>query len=140
MLSMKVQRSCLRSIQGRAVLERSLWTMHELPITESILEIALRHANKAGANRITDIHLVIGELSSIVDESVAFYWDIISEGTIAEGAELHFRRVRTEMRCLDCNQQYNPGESELKCPFCGSYHVQVISGEEFSLEAIEVES
>ena len=73
--------------------------MHELPITESILEIAIRHAEKAGAKRITDIHLVIGQLSSIVDESVSFYWDIISKDTIAEGAELHFRRVQIQMLC-----------------------------------------
>ena len=115
-------------------------TMHELPITESILEIALRHAEGAQAKRVTDIHLVIGQLSSIVDESVSFYWDIISKGTIAEGAELHFRRIQTEMLCLDCNQRYNPGEGGLACPSCKSSRVRVVAGEEFSLEAIEVDT
>jgi len=38
-------------------------TMHELPITESILEIAQRHGMQAGATRISDIFLVIGQLS-----------------------------------------------------------------------------
>jgi hydrogenase nickel incorporation protein HypA/HybF len=113
--------------------------MHELPITESILEIALRHAEQAGARRITDIHLVIGQLSSIVDESVSFYWDIVSDGSIAEGAELHFRRIQTEMLCLDCNQRYHPDEGDLACPNCKSTKVRVIAGEEFSLEAIEVD-
>ena len=114
--------------------------MHELPITESILEIAIRHAEKAGAKRITDIHLVIGQLSSIVDESVSFYWDIISKDTIAEGAELHFRRVQIQMLCLDCNQRYHPGKGDLACPSCQSSKVKVIAGEEFSLEAIEVDA
>lgn len=114
--------------------------MHELPITENILEIALRHAQQAGANRITDIHLVIGQLSSIVDDSVSFYWDIVSDGTIAEGANLHFRRIETEMLCLDCDLRYHPGESNLACPNCQSTKVKVIAGEEFSLEAIEVDS
>jgi len=114
--------------------------MHELPITESILEIALRHAEKAGVQRVTDIHLVIGQLSSIVDESISFYWDIVSDGTIAQGAELHFRRIQTEMLCLDCNQRYHPGEADLACPTCQSTKVKVIAGEEFSLEAIEVDS
>jgi len=114
--------------------------MHELPITENILEIALRHADKAHARRITDINLVIGQLSSIVDDSISFYWDIISKGTIAEGAELHFRRIPTELLCLDCNQRYNPGKSDLACPSCHSTKVKVVAGEEFFLETIEVEA
>ena len=47
--------------------------MHELPVTESILEIALRHAQEAGARRITDLYLIIGQLSTIVDDSIQFY-------------------------------------------------------------------
>ena len=42
--------------------------MHELSVTESVLEIACRHAEKAQASRVTDIYLEIGRLSSIVDE------------------------------------------------------------------------
>ena len=67
--------------------------MHELSVTESILEIALRHASKTKAARITNLYLVIGQLASIVDDSVQFYWDIISKDTIAEGAKLHFKRL-----------------------------------------------
>ncbi len=114
--------------------------MHELPITESILKIALRHADSAGATKITDIHLIIGKLASIVDESVQFYWDIISEETIAEGASLHFRTIPTEISCLDCDLRYHPEEGKLACPDCSSLHVRVIAGEEFRVEAIEVES
>ena len=114
--------------------------MHELPITENILEIALRHAEQAGAGCVTDIYLVIGQLASVVDESVKFYWDIISAGTIAEGARLHFDRRPAELICHDCTSTYQPAEGELACPACGSRNVRVISGEEFHMEAIEVES
>ena len=63
--------------------------MHELPITESILKIA---TGAAGGRPITVINLRIGELASIVDDSVQFYFDILSKGTLAEGATLHFDR------------------------------------------------
>ena len=112
--------------------------MHELGVTENILHIALRHAEEAQAARITDIYLVIGDLSSIVDESVQFYWDFVSEGTIAEKAQLHFRRVATEMLCLECQTTYAPN-SDLACPACGSAQIRVTAGEEFYLEAIDVE-
>jgi hydrogenase nickel incorporation protein HypA/HybF len=114
--------------------------MHELSITENLLEIALRHANSTNAQRITDLYLVIGDLSSIVDESVQFYWDIIASGTSAEGATLHFKRVPTKIVCLECDQQYSPHDSQMACPNCGGINVRINSGEEFFLEAIEVET
>jgi len=112
--------------------------MHELSITQNILDIALRHAEQAGASRINRINLTIGQLSSIVDDSVQFYWDLISEGTIAEGAKLTFKRIPTELLCLDCNQKYIPGVDELVCPNCGSTHIKIVAGLEFFLESIDV--
>ena len=113
--------------------------MHELPVTESILKIALRHAEVGGASRITDLYLVIGQLSSVVDDSVQFYWDILSKGTPAEGARLHFRRIPTEMICLNCGNHYAPGKDDLACPSCGGVSIRVTAGEEFYLEAIDVD-
>jgi len=106
-------------------------------ITESLLEIALRHAREAQAGRITDLYLVIGELSSVIDESVQFYWDIICEGTLAEGATLHFRRIPAAMACQECSETYDP-KVDLTCPTCGSSNVRIVSGQEFYLEAIDV--
>jgi hydrogenase nickel incorporation protein HypA/HybF len=114
--------------------------MHELSVTESILEIALRHAQKAGATRIAVLNLVVGQLSSLVDDSVQFYWDIISEDTLAEGATLNFRRISVELGCLDCNERYQPHSDDLACPACGSIRIKVLSGEEFYVESIEVQS
>ena len=114
--------------------------MHELPITQSILKIALNHAEQAGASRVTDLYVVIGKLSYVVDDSVQFYWDVIAKDTIAEGAQLHFRRVPVEFLCLDCNHHYAPDEENLACPQCGSTRVKIIAGEEFQLESIDVET
>ena len=114
--------------------------MHELAVTESILEIAMRHARAAQAKRITDLHLVIGQLSSIVDDSVQFYWEIITKGTPAENSCLHFERIVAQLLCLECNHQYSPLDEDLACPACGSLKVKIIAGEEFRLEAIDVET
>jgi len=109
--------------------------MHELAITENILDITLKHAN---GQKVTDLYLVIGQLSSIIDDSVQFYWDTISKGTLAEGAELHFKRIPTELLCRDCQTHFSPGPDNYACPKCGSNRVMIVAGEEFYLESIEV--
>jgi hydrogenase nickel incorporation protein HypA/HybF len=113
--------------------------MHELSVTESILEIAIRHAQEANAAQISDINLVIGKLSSIIDDSVQFYWDFVSQGTIAEGAQLHFRRLPVVLLCRSCNIQYSPPEGDYACSNCGGMNIQVVGGDEFYVEAIDVE-
>jgi hydrogenase nickel incorporation protein HypA/HybF len=113
--------------------------LHELSVAQSLLDIALRHAKQADATRITDLHLLIGDLASIVDDSLQFHWDMISQGTLAEGAQLHFQRIPTELRCDECGHTYQPGRGELVCPSCAGVRVRVVRGEEFQLESIEVE-
>jgi hydrogenase nickel incorporation protein HypA/HybF len=113
--------------------------MHELAVTESLLKIALEHAEKANARRVTDLYIVIGDLASMVDDSIQFYWEIIAKGTIAEQAKLHFRRVPAELQCMTCFEKYQPTDRELACPKCGGIDTKIIAGEEFALESIDVE-
>ena len=113
--------------------------MHELYATQGILDRAIQKAGEQNAKRITDLHIVVGEISSYQDDSVQFYWDEISKGTIAEDAKLHFRHVPAELQCMNCGTKYNPKEGEVICPSCGSTGARIWSGEEFYLEALDVE-
>jgi hydrogenase nickel incorporation protein HypA/HybF len=113
--------------------------MHELPVTQSILKIALHHAEKASAKKVLALNIVMGELSSMVDDSIQFYWDIIAKDTIAENAVLRFRRVPAELQCLSCAETYHPLDSELICPKCGNIGARIIAGDEILLESIDVE-
>jgi len=113
--------------------------MHELAVTQSILDISLRHANDAGAKQITGINLVIGEFASIVDDSVQFYWDLLAHGTIAQGAQLHFERLVGEMTCTNCKHSFHPKDTDFACPKCESQFVQITKGDEFRVDSIDVE-
>ncbi|MGC9358200.1 MAG: hydrogenase maturation nickel metallochaperone HypA [Anaerolineae bacterium] len=113
--------------------------MHELPVTEDILRIVTEHAEDAGAKRVTDIHVVIGDMSSFVDDSIQFYFDALSPDTIAEGATLHFHRIAIRFRCRSCGHEFEPERLDWRCPRCENLGGEVIAGKEFYVESIEVE-
>lgn len=114
--------------------------MHELPATQGILNVALEAAQQNGARRITAIDLVIGELAGVLDDSVQFYFDILSKDTIAEGAVLRFRREPASATCGDCGHQFTV-EVPLTaiCPVCEGIRLHISGGREFFVESIEVE-
>ena len=114
--------------------------MHELPATRGILAIALDSAREAKAQRITSIDIHIGEMSSIVDDSVQFYFDILSQDTPAAGARLNFKREPGTGTCTNCGQTFAvkpPLDPE--CPHCRSFSVRVSGGNRFFVESIEVD-
>jgi hydrogenase nickel incorporation protein HypA/HybF len=113
--------------------------LHELSVTQSLLGIAVDHARKAGARRVTELRIVIGQLSSIVDDSVQFYWDLIAKGTPCEGARLVFDRVPARFRCLDCGTEYVLSGDLAACPGCGEGRIDIVAGTEFRLDSIVVE-
>ncbi len=113
--------------------------MHELYATQAIRDRAIEKATEQKASRITAVHLVIGEMSSYREESVRFYWDEISKGTLAENASLVFRSVPAELQCMACFTKYHPQEGEILCPSCGSTAAKVLQGEEFYMEALDVD-
>ncbi|MEN6479840.1 MAG: hydrogenase maturation nickel metallochaperone HypA [Anaerolineales bacterium] len=113
--------------------------MHEYAVTQNIVDIVCRHAAKAGASRVKRVDLVVGELSTIVDDSVQFYYDFIAEGTLAEGAQLCFRRVPIEVECGACGHVWQPVDADWTCPACGQAQARVRAGREFYVESIEVE-
>jgi hydrogenase nickel incorporation protein HypA/HybF len=77
--------------------------MHELSITEALLRTASDYAHKNKAKRVTALNLVIGELSGIIDDSVQFYWDMLSENSICEKSILNFDKRKAFMKCMMVN-------------------------------------
>ena len=62
--------------------------MHELSITEHLLEYCMEEAHRQNVSKIRTINVCIGQLRGIIPDCIQVYLDMLSEGTIAEGAKL----------------------------------------------------
>jgi len=113
--------------------------VHELAITQGILDIALKEAHAAGATKITRVNVVIGELSGAVADCVQFYFDFLTKDSAAEGAMLNFKMVPTVLKCRGCSTEFSPQDTAWACPNCQSTSVEVLAGRDCFVESIEVE-
>jgi hydrogenase nickel incorporation protein HypA/HybF len=112
--------------------------MRELQATQSILTKALLKAGGANAKGIKAVHLAIGEIAELDQNSIQYHWDELRKGTQAEQAQLHFRFIPAKVQCMACFSEYLPINGKIHCPYCGSYGAKILSGEEFYLESIEL--
>lgn len=115
--------------------------MHELPVIEKILKVALSHAESNGANRIVRIRTRIGELSDLYEEWMQRYFGYVSKGTLAEGAVLEVEWSPAIFRCEACEKVFPVKIREIRdvvCPGCASGRVTFLSGREFFVKEIEV--
>lgn len=113
--------------------------MHEFGITENIMSIVLSHGEKEGAKKVIKIYLKIGEMTQIVDDSIRFYFEQLSEGTIAEGAELIVENVPVRVRCSKCGTEKEAADYNFTCPSCGTVCIEFIGGRELEVDNIEIE-
>lgn len=112
--------------------------MHELGVTEDLLAHVLEHAAEVGMKRVTLIRLGLGEMAGIEPDSIRLCFESASRDTIAQGAELVFRPIETQIRCRHCGAVFTqPGEP---CPQCQQLNLEVLSGQDFYLESIEGET
>lgn len=113
--------------------------MHELAITQGIVNFALEEAARREAERVTALTVAVGALSGIVPDCIETYFSLVAEGTLAEGAKLTFRRIPARVRCIDCKAESELLDFRLRCPACTSRSVELLSGREAYIESMEIE-
>ena len=113
--------------------------MHEMSIAQSVLDIILQESQDHEVNRVLSVALKVGELSAVETESLRFCFDLLTKGTVAEGAQLNIERVQVTCRCRDCDSDFTVKELTFSCPSCGSGRLEMLSGRELSVESFEAE-
>lgn len=111
--------------------------MHELSLSQAILETALRHAD---GRPVTTVSLRIGHLRQVVPDSLEFYFELIARETLCEGAALETELIPAELRCNACGTGWVLEQPPFRCPTCAGSSVEIVHGNEFEIESITVES
>ncbi|MEN8445195.1 MAG: hydrogenase maturation nickel metallochaperone HypA [Cyanobacteria bacterium J06555_13] len=116
--------------------------MHEVSLMQSTLSVALTHVQAQGGSQIHRLELHVGELSGVVPEALAFAFNVVSAGTVAQGAELRLKTVPVLCYCDRCQQVFHPA-SEInrwiyECPECHNISTDIRQGKDLELASLEI--
>lgn len=108
-------------------------------ITQGILTASFDAAKEAGAQRITEIRVSIGDLTEIQEFALQFAFEALTPGTMAEGAKLTVTHIPATSKCNECGAEYTHDRFEMVCPECGSFVVTPLTGREMQIDSIEAD-
>jgi hydrogenase nickel incorporation protein HypA/HybF len=121
--------------------------MHEFSVTSQIVRAVLEEAEKRGAKKVLEVHLVIGSLSLLGIEQVRFSYKVLVEDTVMKGSRLFIKRRKGKIKCDKCGYEgdikfkddpiYHVSFPTLTCPECGS-SVRIIEGRECLIESVKL--
>lgn len=110
--------------------------MHEMSITQGIVELSTQHA---AGRRIQVITIEIGDLSGVVPEAIEFCFAACTIDSLAAGARLVIERIAGAGTCLECGLHQPVQRLYDSCSGCGSHAMQLLAGQEMRVREIEVE-
>jgi hydrogenase nickel incorporation protein HypA/HybF len=110
--------------------------VHELSLSGAIVNTVVKHAD---GRRVSVVSLRVGRLRQVVPDTLEFYFGFTANGTVCEGARLEQELVPALLKCRHCGSEWEIEFPDFRCDACGGTDVEVLSGNEFEVESIEVE-
>lgn len=112
--------------------------MHELSLCEAMLGIMEEQARKRGFRKIYRVCLGVGILSSVEPEALKFSFDIVTKGTLAQGAQLEIEIIPASAQCFSCGYQMGILNYDDLCPNCGGQQFQIEDADALCIQQLEV--
>jgi len=114
--------------------------MHELSLAENINKTIKDLCERSDWTRVRRIVLKVGYMRQVDPELLSFAFDVVSKGTVSEGAEVSVLALPIIFMCHSCGKESCGERTVFMCPLCGGTNVELRSGMELTIESMEVES
>jgi hydrogenase nickel incorporation protein HypA/HybF len=109
--------------------------MHETGIVASFLDAV---EDRAAGRQVLGVRLRIGALHRVVEPALERAFEVLSRGTVAEGAAVELVTVPARVLCARCGRRSTVAEPVAACPACGATGPELTGGDELVLEWIRV--
>lgn len=114
--------------------------MHELGIVFYIIRDVKEVAEANDVRRVESVTLELGEVSAVIPHYLEDCWNwAVKREPIMDGAKLKVETIPAVTWCDDCKNEYPTVEHGKICPYCGSEHTWLKTGNEVSIKEIEAE-
>ncbi len=113
--------------------------MHELALSQGIVDLVCQQAAADGARRVRRVRIAVGVLSSVEPDAIEFCFDVVSRGTLAEGARLEIARPPGRARCIPCDAVVTVAGRDQPCPLCSERRWVLVGGDDLRVLELEVE-
>ena len=108
--------------------------MHELSIAQSVVDAVVERAD---GRQVLRVRLQVGRLSGVFPDALRFSFELVTEGTGAQGATLEIDEPQGRAICRSCAADLTLRDLVLLCE-CGSADIEVVSGRELLISSMEV--
>ena len=112
--------------------------MHEVALAEGVLRIDMDAARANAAARVHTVWLELGALSHVEPDALAFCFDAVTRGSVADGAKLEIARTAGAAWCMPCGERVPLAKLGDACPRCCSYQLQVLEGDAMRVKEIGI--
>ncbi len=113
--------------------------MHELSLAEAVNNTIKELCERSAWTRVRRIVLKVGHMRQVDPELLLFAFDVVSKGTLSEGAELSVLELPVVFKCNACGENVTSEATAFICLNCGSADVELLSGMELTIESMEVD-
>ncbi|WP_236025752.1 hydrogenase maturation nickel metallochaperone HypA [Geomonas azotofigens] len=111
--------------------------MHEITLVTGLFEIINEQVAAQGITSISKVRLKVGELAAVEPMTLAACFEVVAEGTVAQGAQLEIVEVPLAGRCRGCGERFRIVNFSFSCPACGGEDVDLVGGRELYLESLD---